>query len=119
MSRSQPLPAPAPLPGLASDSNCFTNEGQDRPGDGCASHSGEIDSYDTTALLPKITAPTLVIAGREAPLFPVEDHAFIAREVERGRLAVVEQSDHVAQTEQPSSVTALIWYRLDYGAPDM
>ncbi len=78
-----------------------------------------IDSYDTTALLPKIIAPTLVIAGREDPLFPVEEHAFIARGVARGRLAIVEESGHVVQMEQPSAVTALMRYWIDYGARDM
>lgn len=73
-----------------------------------------IDAYNTTALLPKIVAPTLVVAGRQDPLFSVEEHAFIAREVARGRLAIVEDSGHVVQMEQPSAVTALMRYWIDY-----
>jgi pimeloyl-ACP methyl ester carboxylesterase len=77
-----------------------------------------IDSYETTSLLPEILAPTLVIAGRQDPLFSVEEHAFIARQVARGRLAIVEESGHVVQMEQPSAVTALMRYWIEYGGLD-
>jgi pimeloyl-ACP methyl ester carboxylesterase len=74
-----------------------------------------IDAYDASALLPRIVAPTLVIAGRQDPLFYVEEHAYIARHVARGRLAIVEDSGHVVQMEQPQAVTALMRYWIDYG----
>lgn len=77
-----------------------------------------IDSYETTSLLPEIVAPTLVIAGRQDPLFSVEEHAFIARQVARGRLAIVEESGHVVQMEQPSAATALMRYWIEYGGLD-
>ncbi len=89
---------------------------QDRIGPATVSRhiQAMVDSYDTTELLPRIVAPTLVVAARQDPLFPVEEHAFIAREVARGRLAIVEDSGHVVQMEQPSAVTALMRYWIDY-----
>jgi pimeloyl-ACP methyl ester carboxylesterase len=75
-----------------------------------------VDSYDTTALLPKIVAPTLVIGGRQDPLFPVAEQEFIARHLGRGRLTVVEDAGHVVQMEQPQAVTALMRYWIDYHA---
>jgi pimeloyl-ACP methyl ester carboxylesterase len=74
-----------------------------------------IDSYDSSAVLPGIMAPTLVIAGRQDPLFSVEEHVYIAHHVVRGRLAIVEDSGHVVQMEQPQAVTALMRYWIDYG----
>jgi pimeloyl-ACP methyl ester carboxylesterase len=92
------------------------HEMQDRAGPAVVARhiQAMIDRYDSTACLPRIACPTLVIAGRQDPLFPVAEHAFIARSVQNGRLAVVEDAGHAVQRERPQAVTAMTRYWLTY-----
>ena len=61
-----------------------------------------IRDMDHRALLPKITAPTLVIAGRFDPRTPLEMNEFIADHIPGARLAVLE-SAHLSNVEQPQA----------------
>lgn len=59
-----------------------------------------IRAMDHRPLLPKITAPTLVIAGRHDPGTTLEAGEFIARQIPGAKLAVLEAA-HIANVEQP------------------
>lgn len=66
---------------------------------------GRIDSRPHLA---KIACPTLVLAGREDALMPVELLEELARGIPNARLAIVEGSGHTASLEQPEEVTDLL-----------
>ena len=51
-------------------------------------------------LLPKITAPTLVIAGKHDPATPLEGNEFIAQHIPGAKIAVLDAA-HIANMEQP------------------
>ena len=61
-----------------------------------------IRDMDHRPLLPKITAPTLVIAGRHDPATPLAGNEFIRRHIPGARLAVLEAA-HIANMEQPQA----------------
>jgi len=61
-----------------------------------------IRDMDHRALLPKISAPTLVIAGRFDPRTPLEMNEFIADHIPGARLAVLEAA-HLSNVEQPQA----------------
>jgi pimeloyl-ACP methyl ester carboxylesterase len=73
-----------------------------------------LNDYDSRACLPKIAAPTLVIAGRQDPLFSMEEHQFIAAQIRGARVAVIEDCGHAIQLERPHAATALLRYWLTY-----
>jgi 3-oxoadipate enol-lactonase len=50
--------------------------------------------------LPKITAPTLVIAGRHDPATTLEAGEFIQQHIPDARIAVLEAA-HISNMEQP------------------
>jgi 3-oxoadipate enol-lactonase len=58
--------------------------------------------------LPSITAPTLAIAGADDPATPPPHLAEIAGTVKDGRLLVVPDSAHLANAQQPDTVTPAI-----------
>jgi 3-oxoadipate enol-lactonase len=68
---------------------------------GCSAAVRDMDHRD---LLPKITAPTLVIAGRYDPATPPEMNQFIAARVPGARLAFIDAA-HLANIEQPQAYT--------------
>jgi 3-oxoadipate enol-lactonase len=59
-----------------------------------------IRDMDHRPLLSKITAPTLVIAGRHDPATPLEGNEFIREHIPGARIAVLEAA-HIANLEQP------------------
>jgi 3-oxoadipate enol-lactonase len=61
-----------------------------------------IRDMDHRALLAKISAPTLVIAGRHDPATPLEGNEFICARIAGARLAVLETA-HIANVEQPQA----------------
>ena len=61
-----------------------------------------IRDMDHRALLAKITAPTLVIAGRQDPATPLEGNEFIRAHIPGARIAVLEAA-HIANVEQPQA----------------
>jgi 3-oxoadipate enol-lactonase len=59
-----------------------------------------IRDMDHRPLLAKITAPTLVIAGRHDPATPLESNEFIRQHIPGARIAVLDAA-HIANMEQP------------------
>jgi 3-oxoadipate enol-lactonase len=59
-----------------------------------------IRAMDHRPLLPKITAPTLVIAGRHDPGTTLQAGEFIAQHIPGAKLAVLETA-HIANVEEP------------------
>lgn len=63
---------------------------------------------DQTALLGQISAPTLICAGEEDALRPVEVHRQMADRIKDSRLVVIEGAAHMVAMEQPEAVTAAL-----------
>ena len=59
-------------------------------------------TWITAPLLPKITAPTLVIAGRHDPATPLAGNEFIREHIPGAEIAVLEAA-HIANVEQPKA----------------
>jgi 3-oxoadipate enol-lactonase len=59
-----------------------------------------IRDMDHRPLLPKITAPTLVIAGRHDPATTLEAGDFIKEHIPGAKIAVLEAA-HISNLEQP------------------
>jgi 3-oxoadipate enol-lactonase len=59
-----------------------------------------IRDMDHRPLLPKIGAPTLVIAGRHDPATPLEGNEYIREHIPGAKIAVLEAA-HIANIEQP------------------
>jgi 3-oxoadipate enol-lactonase len=55
---------------------------------------------DHRPLLAKITAPTLVIAGKHDPATPLEANEFIRHHIPGAHIAVLDAA-HIANIEQP------------------
>jgi 3-oxoadipate enol-lactonase len=71
-----------------------------------------IRDMDHRPLLPKITAPTLVIAGRHDPATPLEGNEYIQQHIPGARIAVLDAA-HIANIEQPKvyAETVLVFLR--------
>jgi 3-oxoadipate enol-lactonase len=80
----------------------------DTPDDGYAACCGVIEHMDLTGDLPKITAPTLVIAGAEDLATPPEHGQRIADLISGARLEIVDGAAHLGNVEQPARFTQLI-----------
>lgn len=63
---------------------------------------------DQRALLARITAPTLVVAGLEDATFPVEETRQMADAIPGSRFEVLDRVAHLAAVEDPDRVNALI-----------
>jgi 3-oxoadipate enol-lactonase len=61
-----------------------------------------IKAMDHRPLLAKVTAPTLVIAGRQDAATPLEGNEFIKQHIPGARIAVLEAA-HIANVEQPKA----------------
>jgi 3-oxoadipate enol-lactonase len=70
--------------------------------DGYLGCCGAIRDMDHRPLLPKITVPTLVIAGRQDPATPLEGNEFIKDHISGAKIAVLEAA-HIANLEQPQA----------------
>jgi 3-oxoadipate enol-lactonase len=64
---------------------------------GCAE---AVRDMDHRPLLAKISAPTLVIAGRQDPATPLEGNEFIRQHIPGAKIAILEAA-HIANVEQP------------------
>ena len=74
-----------------------------------------IATMDLSAGLPGITAPTLVIAGRQDPSIPPEHGEAIAAAVPGARCVVLDPAAPLASVERAAAVTALIAEHLSAG----
>jgi 3-oxoadipate enol-lactonase len=85
------------------------------PAEGYAGCCEVIATMDLRDDLPSITAPTLAIAGADDPATPPPHLEAIAEAVKDGRLLVVPDSAHLANAQQPETITPAILEHL--GAP--
>jgi 3-oxoadipate enol-lactonase len=80
----------------------------DTPSEGYAGCCEAIAAMDLLPDLPAITSPTLAIAGADDPATPPPHLEEIAGRVPDGRLLVVPQSAHLANAQQPGTITPAI-----------
>jgi len=64
--------------------------------------------YDAAQFLPRIAAPTLVIAGADDPTSPPSEGRALADEIDGAELVVIPDAHHLANVEQPESFNALL-----------
>jgi len=84
------------------------------PAEGYAACCGAIERMDLLDLLPKITAPTLVVAGADDPATSPGEHARpIAEGIPGARLEVVADAAHLGSYERPGEFTRLILDHLE------
>jgi len=84
------------------------------PAEGYASCCEVIASMDLRADLPLITAPTLAIAGADDPATPPAYLEAVADAVQDGRLLVVPDCAHLANAQQPGTITPAIIEHLEH-----
>ena len=72
-----------------------------------------IETMDLLGDLPRIVAPTLVLAGADDPAIPIAHEELIAATIPDARLEVVPDGAHLLNIEQAPAVTALIREHLD------
>ncbi|WP_377273291.1 3-oxoadipate enol-lactonase [Peterkaempfera sp. SMS 1(5)a] len=65
-------------------------------------------AYDLRAELPRITAPTLVVAGRDDPATPVAHARELADGIPGAALTEVAHAAHLANVERPAPVLAAL-----------
>ena len=63
---------------------------------------------DSTALLPDIAVPTLVITGEEDEMIPVEESRRIAAGVPNATLVIIPRAGHLANVEQPDAFNSAV-----------
>jgi pimeloyl-ACP methyl ester carboxylesterase len=73
-----------------------------------------LDDFTSTRFLPEIRCPTLVICGRDDPIFSVEEHTYIAQHIPNARLAIIDDCSHFITLERPQAVSVLLRYWLMY-----
>ena len=87
----------------------------DTPAEGYAGCCEVIAAMDLRPDLPRITSPTLAIAGADDPATPPPHLEAIADAVADGRVLVVPDSAHLANAEQPATITPAI---IDHLSPE-
>lgn len=75
---------------------------------GYAACCDALAEWDSRADLPKISAPTLVIAGAQDPSTPPSELQFIAENIPGAHLEVLDPGAHLVNLEQAAQVSALI-----------
>jgi pimeloyl-ACP methyl ester carboxylesterase len=71
------------------------------PRGAAAAQRGMAARRDYVRDLPNITAPTLIIVGRDDPIRPVADAEFMHERIPNSRLEVIEDAAHLTNLEQP------------------
>jgi 3-oxoadipate enol-lactonase len=84
----------------------------DTPAEGYAGCAEAIGSMDLEDDIARVTAPTLVIAGRQDPATPPPHGELIAERIPGARLEIVEAA-HLANYERPEDVTRLLLSHLE------
>lgn len=80
----------------------------DTPDEGYAACCGAIERMNLLDDLPKITAPTLVIAATDDPSTPPEHGYTIAEAIPGSEFEVIGPAAHLANVEQPERVSELV-----------
>lgn len=75
---------------------------------GYAACCDALAEWDSRADLPKISVPTLVIAGAQDPSTPPSELQFIADNIPGARLEILDPGAHLVNLEQAAEVSALI-----------
>ena len=83
------------------------------PTEGYAACCEAIAAMDQRAELSSIIAPTLAIAGADDPATPPDLLRDIVDAVPHGRLLVVPDSAHLANAEQPGTITPALLEHLE------
>lgn len=83
------------------------------PPEGYAACCEAIGELDLRAELAEVRAPTLVIAGADDPVGTPEIARDIAAAISGARLVVVPEARHLANIEQPETVTRALMEHLD------
>jgi 3-oxoadipate enol-lactonase len=78
------------------------------PAEGYAACCEAIAAMDLRRGLPRIAAPTLVVAGAQDPSTPPDHTETIAHAVPRARLEVLDPGAHLLSVERAEEVTGLI-----------
>ncbi len=78
------------------------------PAEGYASACAAVETMAIEADLPRIAAPTLVIAGADDPSTPPDHAARIAAAIPDARMAVIADAAHLANMQQPERFTRLL-----------
>ena len=78
------------------------------PAEGYAGCCEAIRDMDLRGRLGEIRAPTLVIAGADDPAIPLDNAELIRDSVPDARLVVIPRAAHLANVEQPETVTQAI-----------
>ena len=76
-----------------------------------------LGEYNLVEQLGAVTAPTLVVHGREDPI-PLESSREVADALPNGRLVVIDDAGHVPYVEQPEALFAAIGEFLDETEPE-
>jgi 3-oxoadipate enol-lactonase/4-carboxymuconolactone decarboxylase len=76
-----------------------------------------IATFDMRAALPSITAPTLIVAGREDPATPVAHARELADGITGAGLIEVAHAAHLANVERPTPVLAALLGHFTAAAP--
>jgi pimeloyl-ACP methyl ester carboxylesterase len=63
---------------------------------------------DQTALLPRISVPTLILVGRDDPITPLQDSEKMHDTIAGSRLVVIENASHVSNIEQSAVFNAAL-----------
>ena len=71
------------------------------------------DRPDSTATLPGISCPTLVLCGDEDRLCPPDLHREMAEHIPGAQLEIIPQCGHLSTMEQPAAVTTALVNWLD------
>ena len=80
----------------------------DTSDEGYAACCEAIEAMDLRGLLPRISAPTLLIAGAEDPATPPVEAERIAARIPNAQVQVLSPAAHLASVEQPEAVTSLL-----------
>jgi 3-oxoadipate enol-lactonase len=78
------------------------------PAEGYAACCEAIATMDLRPVLPRITAPTLVIAGADDPATPPAHGRLIADTIPDATLTVLPDAAHLASYQHPAQVNALL-----------
>jgi 3-oxoadipate enol-lactonase len=66
-----------------------------------------VRDMDHRALLPKVKAPTLVIAGKHDPATPPEANEYISNHIPGAKFALLDAA-HISNVEQPEAYTNMV-----------
>jgi 3-oxoadipate enol-lactonase len=77
------------------------------PLEGYLACGAAVRDMDHRELLPKIAAPTLVIAGRHDPATPLEANEYIKSRIPGAKLEVLDAA-HLSNVEQPEAYTSAV-----------